>query len=264
MTPVDWPPEVREALGTVQGVWMPPQGATSSVYIVQTEHNRFAVKSARGTQYGGWLAKEYRALSALASTGLPIPKPHAFIRIDQGVVPERYLMMDYLPGETLSAVLHQTGDAAMRAVLLRAFGHTLAMLHNAPIVPGLPNPNSGWLDYMLEEAAENLEHFSVDGTPELLARLRQARPEPISPTLIHGDYTIDNVMVEGERVTGIIDWSGAAVGDRRYDLALATRPQREAFRAERARDLQAFYEGYGAAPLSASDFDYFNSLYEYF
>jgi aminoglycoside phosphotransferase (APT) family kinase protein len=264
MTQVDWPPEVREALGTVQGVWMPPQGATSSVYIVQTEHNRFAVKRAKGSQYGGWLAKEYRALSALASTGLPVPKPHAFLRIDRGVVPERYLVMDYLPGETLSAVLLRTADPAVRAKLLRAFGQTLGRLHGAPIPPGLPNPAAGWLDYMLEEAGENLEHFNVDGTPELLAHLRQVRPEPVAPTLIHGDYMIDNVMVEGERVTGVIDWSGAAVGDRRYDLALATRPQREAFGAERARDLQAFYEGYGAAPISAFDFDYFNGLYEYF
>ena len=40
---------------------------------------------------------------------------------------------------------------------------------------------------MLEEATENLEHFAVDGTPELLAHLRSTRPPPVATALIHGD-----------------------------------------------------------------------------
>jgi aminoglycoside phosphotransferase (APT) family kinase protein len=185
-------------------------------------------------------------------------------RRDTGITPERWLVMDCMPGHPLTTVLDAERGAARRATLLRGFGHTLAALHATPIPPGIPRYKPAWLDHMLEEAAENLEHFAVDGTPELLARLRSTRPPPAMPTLIHGDYTIDNVLVDHGQITGVIDWAGGAAGDARYDLALAIRPQREAFRDQRAADLQAFFEGYGSAPLAHDDYEYFNGLYEFF
>ena len=258
------PTELQSVLGPVQEWVSPPQGMTSRVAVARTAHGSFAVKYAAGALYGSWLFREYRVLSALAPLGLTAPKPYAFARRDTGVTPERWLLMDALPGETLSAVLLKTNDTATRLALLKNFGQTLARIHAMPIPAGLPQPKPTWLDSMLEEAGENLEHFSVDGTPELLARLRQTRPQSISPTVIHGDYTLDNVMVDAGRVTGVIDWSGGSVGDPRYDLALATRPQPEAFGNQREADLQAFYEGYNAPPLSQRDFDYFSGLYEFF
>jgi hypothetical protein len=36
--------------------------------------------------------------------------------------------------------------------------------------------------------------------------------------LIHVDYHPGNVLVSGGRITGVIDWDGAARGDRRFDL----------------------------------------------
>lgn len=37
--------------------------------------------------------------------------------------------------------------------------------------------------------------------------------------LVHGDYGFDNVLVDGQHVTGVIDWSNAAYGDFLYDSA---------------------------------------------
>ena len=259
------PAELQAALGQVQEWIAPPQGMSGArVELARTTHGAYVLKYAVGTLYGSWLAREYRVLSALSPLALPVPRPHALVRRDTGVTPERWLLMDAFPGETLSAVLLKTTGTSTRVSLLRDFGQTLARIH-APAVPaGVPRPQPTWLDAMLDEAAENLEHFSVDGTPELLAHLRQTRPQPVSPTLIHGDYTIDNVMVADGRVCGVIDWSGGAMGDPRHDLALATRPQDEAFSTEREADLQAFYEGYGSPPLSQTEFDYYNGLDEFF
>jgi aminoglycoside phosphotransferase (APT) family kinase protein len=259
------PAELQAALGEVQEWITPPQGMSGArVELARTTHGTYALKYAMGALYGSWLAREYRLLSALSPLALPAPRAHALVRRDTGVAPERWLLMDALPGETLSAVLLKTADTPTRRTLLRGFGQILARIHASAVPTGVPRPQPSWLDAMLDEAAENLEHFSVDGTPELLAHLRQTRPQPVLPTLIHGDYTIDNVMVADGRVSGIIDWSGGALGDPRHDLALATRPQDEAFRADREADLQAFYEGYGSPPLSQTEFDYYNGLDEFF
>jgi Phosphotransferase enzyme family len=37
--------------------------------------------------------------------------------------------------------------------------------------------------------------------------------------IVHWDYTLSNVLLEGDRVTGVIDWGGTRTGDRLLDLA---------------------------------------------
>jgi aminoglycoside phosphotransferase (APT) family kinase protein len=264
----DIPASITAVIGTILRLTDSPQGMTSTVAIAETAKCKIALKRAEGALYGGWLTSEYRVLSALA---MPdghgprlAPQPRAFARVDTGIVPVRWLAMDYLPGITLEAALRESMDAGRRAKLLRAFGQTLARIHATPPPPVMPQPTPSWLDTMLEEAGENLEHYNVDGPPQLLESLRSHRPRPVTPTLIHGDYTIDNVIVDGDEVVGVIDWSGGAVGDPRYDIALGTRPQHVAFEIDRAHDLEAFYAGYGSDPISQDDYDYFIGLYEFF
>jgi aminoglycoside phosphotransferase (APT) family kinase protein len=48
---------------------------------------------------------------------------------------------------------------------------------------------------------------------------RVALLKPATDTLIHMDYHPLNVIHDGSSVTGIVDWGGAAAGDRRADLA---------------------------------------------
>ncbi len=262
------PAPVREALGQARALKTLPQGMTSRVALVKTDRGPRVVKRARGALYAGWLEKEYRALQALTPSRLPIPAPYAFVPMPAGVVPEAWLVRQHLPGRPLSDVLSDGPSPARRAALLRAFGQTLAALHATPAPAGVPHPAPSWVEFMLEEAGENLEHFNVDGTAELLGQLRAhwqagALP-PIAPCLIHGDYTLDNVLVEDERISGLIDWAGCAVGDPRYDVALATRAEDEAFSGpQRAADLEAFFAGYGSRP-SLEHLDFFVKLYEFF
>jgi len=37
--------------------------------------------------------------------------------------------------------------------------------------------------------------------------------------IVHWGFTFSNLLVEGERVTGVIDWAGTRSGDRLFDLA---------------------------------------------
>jgi Phosphotransferase enzyme family len=59
---------------------------------------------------------------------------------------------------------------------------------------------------------------------ELVARNRRVAEALRSwaPVFTHGDLQIDHVFVEGDEVTGVLDWSEAAPGDGLYDLATLT------------------------------------------
>jgi aminoglycoside phosphotransferase (APT) family kinase protein len=89
------------------------------------------------------------------------------------------------------------------------------------------------------------------------------KPQPVTQTLIHGDFTIDNVLVHDGEISGVIDWSEGAFGDSRCDAALAIRPKPNVF--QDYLDVDIFFEGYGEKILTDDDFTYFaEGFYEFF
>jgi aminoglycoside phosphotransferase (APT) family kinase protein len=53
-------------------------------------------------------------------------------------------------------------------------------------------------------------------------RLAEAALRPWSPVFTHGDLHVEHVFIEGNEITGIIDWSEASPGDALFDLATLT------------------------------------------
>lgn len=49
--------------------------------------------------------------------------------------------------------------------------------------------------------------------------LRLAEYCPEERALIHNDFQFENILAEGQRVTGVIDWANALYGDPLYDVA---------------------------------------------
>lgn len=264
----DLPRAVRAHLGLADGPlilsYPRRQGATSQVAIVETPGGKRVIKRAQGEQFRDWLAAEYRVLRALPP--LPVPAPRAC-----GIFQERtasgsvcWLVMEFLAGEPMRQALARCSEPAARARLLHAWGVALAALHATPPPPALAADPAPWLDRRLAQAAFNLAHYDdyAEVSPALLTQLRDQRPAPVAATLIHGDFTLDNTLVEGEAIAGFIDWCFGDAGDPRYDLALAVRPKAGIFGGE--ADVAAFFAGYGRAPLSQAESRYFTQLYEYF
>ena len=76
---------------------------------------------------------------------------------------------------------------------------------------------------------------------DLVTRNRQvaeAAIRPWTPAFTHGDLQIDHVFMDGDEVTGVLDWSEAGQGDALYDLATLTLGHED-----RVEDLLA---GYGS------------------
>ncbi len=164
---------------------------------------------------------EVIALRALAGTGLPVPE----------LVEERpgAIVMTRMPGERLDRL-----DAGARLEGMRASMSLLRALHELEPPAGLPSA---------PDDASIVRRYRDAGGPPL--------PLAIPPTerlaFCHGDWSDANLLAEGGRITGMVDWEAAHVGDPLRELS------RAAWAAAR-KDPRAFdvlVAAYGAAPEAA-------------
>jgi aminoglycoside phosphotransferase (APT) family kinase protein len=125
-----------------------------------------------------------------------------------------------LPGRALGRLQEpSTGSAAAWA----AAGAAVRTLHDAPLPPW-PGPSVDELTSRLEGECEWLVANDVIPIDVVRRnrRLAEAALRPWTPVFTHGDLQITHVFVEGDEVTGIIDWSEASQGDALFDLATLT------------------------------------------
>ncbi|WP_416984922.1 phosphotransferase family protein [Streptomyces sp. T028] len=133
-----------------------------------------------------------------------------------------------LPGTTLGRLGGpSTGSPAAWA----AAGASIRKLHDAPLPtwPGRAGPGRAGrgIVALAAELDDECELLVTNGVlpADLVTRNRQvaeAALRPWTPAFTHGDLQIAHVFVDGDEVTGIIDWSEAGQGDALYDLATFT------------------------------------------
>lgn len=104
-----------------------------------------------------------------------------------------------------------------------ATGAAIRTLHDAPLPP--------WPGATVDELASRLDTecaWLADNRvvpTEVVERNRRLAETALAawtPAFIHGDLHLEHVFVDGDELTGIIDWSEAAQGDALYDLATLT------------------------------------------
>jgi aminoglycoside phosphotransferase (APT) family kinase protein len=236
----------------------PPQGMTSDVAFVTGADRSIVVKRVVNPIYLDWLRREHAALRALAGLGLPVPAALGYAEVDGPSGREGWLVTTRLPGISLWPVLLDAAPA-VRESWLRELGKLLHRLHSTPL-PHEFKERKDWLSRKLAQARRNLDW--CDGSPELLAELERTRPAPVPGRLVHGDLSLDNVLIDRSGTLSLIDWSDGDSGDYRTDVALALQTEPETILSE--RELQAFHAGYQREPLDRGTRRWFEQLYEFF
>ncbi|WP_329124581.1 phosphotransferase [Streptomyces sp. NBC_01465] len=147
----------------------------------------------------------------------PVPTPEVLWRKPP------VLALAALPGTTLGRLGGpSTGSPAAWA----AAGAAIRKLHDAPVPPLLGRAGRS-IAALTAELDTECELLVTNGLlpADLVARNRrvaEAALRPWTPAFTHGDLQIAHVFVDGDEVTGIIDWSEAGQGDALYDLATFT------------------------------------------
>jgi aminoglycoside phosphotransferase (APT) family kinase protein len=144
----------------------------------------------------------------------PIPTPQVLWRKPP------VLALAALPGTALGR-LGEPSTASPAA--WAAAGAAIRSLHDAPLPPW-PGQSREQIASELDGECEWLVANNVLPA-DLVARNRriaEAALRPWTPVFTHGDLQIAHVFVDGDEITGVIDWSGASQGDALHDLAILT------------------------------------------
>ncbi|MET9514129.1 phosphotransferase family protein [Streptomyces sp. NPDC002994] len=206
-------------------------GRSNLTYAVTDGRSRWVV---RRPPLGHVLAtahdmkREYRVISALHPTDVPVPAPLLLCE-DESVIGSPFYVMEYVEG-----VPYRTADelAALGAKRTRAavlgLVDTLVALHAVdPQGVGLGDFGrpEGFLDRQLRRWGKQLDasrNRELAGIDELHAALGRSLPDSPAPTVVHGDYRLDNVLIGGadDRINAILDWEMSTLGDPLTDLGL--------------------------------------------
>ncbi len=86
-------------------------------------------------------------------------------------------------------------------------------------------------------------------------------PPPVTPRLVHGDFRLGNLMFEHGRLTGVLDWELAHLGDWHEDLAFGcmtvwrfSRPDRPGYGLATVEELAAAYKQAGGEAFDPARF----------
>jgi aminoglycoside phosphotransferase (APT) family kinase protein len=160
----------------------------------------------------------------------PIPTPRVLWRKPP------VLALAALPGTALGRL--GVPSTASPAAWVAA-GAAVRLLHDAPLPPW-PGTSVGEIASSLDsECTWLLENDVLPA--DLITRNREmaeAALRPWTPVFTHGDLQVSHVFVDGDQITGVLDWSEASRGDPLYDLAGLTLGHRE--------HLSDVIAGYGA------------------
>jgi aminoglycoside phosphotransferase (APT) family kinase protein len=174
------------------------------------------------------VVREARLQLALREAGFTRLPTIVAVGEDESVVGVPFYVMTYLDGHVPTDELPpglESEDARRR--LADDLVDALVEIHAADVTtPGLAafaRPGS----YNERQVRRFAQLWGINKTRELPAveevgaRLGERLPEPLPPTVVHGDFRLGNMMVapdEPWRIVAVLDWEMGAIGDPRADV----------------------------------------------
>ena len=161
---------------------------------------------------------EATVVAAAGAAGVPVPE---LLCADPGGPSDDQsvasMILQAVDGETIARKIQRDEEfAPARPHLAAQFGAALAAIHRIDVaaVPQLEQ-----LD-QIERYTEILDEF---GRPfpmlELVRRwLIDHRPEPVEPSVVHGDFRLGNLIIGSDGLRSVIDWELAHLSDPMEDL----------------------------------------------
>jgi aminoglycoside phosphotransferase (APT) family kinase protein len=184
-----------ERPGSTEGV---SGGKHTAIFRVELGDELFALRVFRPGEEGV-ARREARVMRAAREGGVPVPRVCA-----EGTWRDRAaLLLSWCPGRPMAEELAARPWRAWRLGVL--FGQSQAAIHGKPSPEALRAAGRAWIDW------------AGPGEEALAARLRET--DPREDSLVHLDYHPLNVMTDGERITGVLDWTNTRAGDPRADYA---------------------------------------------
>jgi len=177
------------------------------------------------------MARECRVLQAVHPHFPLAPKPYLLCE-DTSIIGAVFYVMERRRGIVIRTAEPEPihGNIALRRAISRSMVDVLADLHAIDVtthnLDSLGKP-SGFVARQIRGWTERWHNAKTSDVPDMesLASWLEARipNDPARPTLVHGDYKLDNVMLSFDdpaQLIGVFDWEMSAIGDPLVDLGI--------------------------------------------
>ncbi len=205
-------------------------GQSNPTYLVSAASGRYVLRA----QPPGKLLKsahqvdrEFRVMSALRETDVPVPRTLAMSEGDN-VLGRKYFVMEHVEGRIFWDPALPEVEAAERSAIYDSMNATLAALHSVdPAAVGLSDYGKPG-NYFVRQLGRWSQQYRASETESLpdmnslMAWLeKNLPPDDGSLTLVHGDFRLDNMIFAPDRpeVVALLDWELSTLGHPLADLA---------------------------------------------
>jgi homoserine kinase type II len=195
------------------------EGVENSNYLVDTTGSRFILTLYEKRVAAGDLPYFMALLDHLAEKGLPVPP----------AVPDRDgTLIHELEGRPACLIQFLSGVSVSHPtpVQARAAAEAMGRMHKAAVDFALDRPNSMGVEAwqpLFGRCGRDLDTIQpglYDRASKALDAILAAWPADLPRGAIHADLFPDNVLMLGNRITGLIDFYFACTDIRAYDLAV--------------------------------------------
>jgi aminoglycoside phosphotransferase (APT) family kinase protein len=170
--------------------------------------------------------REFRVMHALEATPVPVPRVYALCE-DDSVIGSAFYVMQFLDGRIFWEQHLPAVAPAERAAMFDSMNAVIAALHSVDYkAVGLGDFGRPG-NYMARQIARWSRQYRASETEAIAAMdalidwLPRHLPEEGAPSIVHGDYRMDNLVFHKTepRVIGILDWELSTIGDPLADFA---------------------------------------------
>lgn len=206
------------------------------------------------------VGREFRVAAALAPIGFPVAGP-VVASEDVDIIGTPFAIQRFVQGKVVRTRDDLVGlEASGRHEAVNSLVETLAQLHSIdPAAVGLADFGSAggyarrqlhrWSGQWRVVGAERSSRLRTAGD-RIVAQLGETVPDQLATAIVHGDYRIDNVLLDprSDRVAAVVDWELSTLGDPVADVALMC-----VYRSEPLNQILGFDAAWTSAVLPSVD-----------
>jgi aminoglycoside phosphotransferase (APT) family kinase protein len=223
---------------------------------------------------GARVDNEFHVLKLACAAGHAVAEP-LWLEADATALGRRFLVSRKAVGRNFGSRIEVTAN--LPEELLRDLIGQLIRIHRTPLRAADEHVQRShlrnWLAYpTLTECVtaqvrywkEGARRFDLPPSPLLERGLewlaRNVPRNTAAPSLLHGDYGLHNILIENDRLTCVLDWEGATLGDPAEDLVWLIDGLRSRVERSRILDIHAHMSGERVPAERLRYFEVFNSI----
>jgi len=170
------------------------------------------------------MGREYKILKVLNKNGLRVPKP-LYLYDKKELSSDDFYIMEFIEGETIANYqVADSYDQIQKKIITESFIKALTEIHNFDVVSSELSDLGKHEDYVVRQINRWNKQFQSQKVREIKELesatnlLLENIPSQQTVGIVHGDYRLDNVRVNNNEVTAVLDWELCTLGDPLADI----------------------------------------------